>query len=161
MGEIIFLILIAAVSGVYLGQTFSYPMPKLDNTGGPALFPQIICILLIVMVLIRIITIVARKDFKHFRFLEMFKGTTGLFSISVIVMILIMKPVGFVVSSFVFLSVVSNALYYAKTDDRRLGGTVKIVLREVLFLAFVVGLYFFFTRILFVALPQGILKGLL
>lgn len=161
MGEIIFLILIAAISGLYLGQTFGYVMPKLDNSGGPALFPQIICVALLVLILIRIITILVRKEFNHFHFLEMFRGSTGVFSISVIVMVLIMRPVGFIVSSFLFLTVVSNALYYLKTEDKSLGGVKSIVLREALFLAFVLGLYAFFTRVLFIALPKGILKGLL
>lgn len=161
MGEIIFLILIAAISGLYLGQTFGYAMPKLDNSGGPALFPQIVCVVLIVLVLIRLAAILMRKEFKHFYFLEMFQGSTGVFSIGVIAMVLVMRPLGFVPAAFLFLSGVSNALFYFKTGDRRLGGVKSVALREALFLAFVLALYFFFTKVLFIALPKGILKGLL
>lgn len=159
MGEIIFLLLLAGVGVVYLVQTGSYRTPLLDNSGGPALFPRIVCIALIALIVIRIIQIIAQKGMKNkFKFLELFKGYTGFFSIATIVLILVIQYLGFIVSCFLYLTVVANGLYYFKNGSV---GTVKsIILREILFLAFVMGLYLFFTRILFVAFPQGILSGL-
>lgn len=158
MGEIILLLIVAGISGIYLGQTFDYRMPKLENSGGPALFPKMVLIILIILVLIRVIVIIVHKDFKHFKFFELFKGSTGLFSISLIVMIFIMPYLGFIVTCFLFMTITSHALLYIKT--KTFGGARKIIMREVFFLVFAVGLYLFFTKVLFVSLPTGILSGL-
>lgn len=158
MGEIIFLLLLAGVGVVYLVQAGGYKTPLLDNSGGPAMFPRIVCVILIALIVLRIVQIISQKKFKGFRFFELFKGSTGLFSISTIAMIFLIEPLGFIVTCFLYMTVVGNGLYYMKTGTI---GTVKnILLRELLFLAFVLGLYFFFTQILYVGFPRGILSGL-
>lgn len=159
MGEIIFLLLFAGISVTYFTQTFGYSTPLLDNSGGPALFPRIICIALCALIVIRIIQIISRKKYEHFHFFELFKGSTGMFSISTIVMILLIPYLGFLVTCFLFLTFSGNALFYIK--QKSFGKGWQIALRELLFLAFVIGLYLFFTHILYVALPAGILKGIL
>lgn len=158
MGEIIFLLIVAGVGGLYLSQTFGYTIPMLDNSGGPALFPKIVCVGLIILVIFRIIQIVSQKDYKHFRFMELFKGSTGFFFLSVVALIVLMPHLGFIVTCFLFETITGNVLMYLK--KKTLGCPWQIIVREVFFLAFVIGLYFFFTKILFVALPTGILSGL-
>lgn len=159
MGEIIFLLLIGATSGLYYYQTLSYRMPKLDNSGGPAIFPKFVCLILIGFVIIRIIQIILKKEKKEFHFFEIFKGTKGLLFISFTVLVFVIKPLGFVLTCFLFLSFVANALMYSK--ENTLGSTKSIIIREVIFLAFPIALYYFFTKVLFVALPAGILGNLL
>lgn len=159
MGEIIFLVILAGVAGLYFYQALGYAMPKLDNSGGPAIFPKFVCAVLICLIIIRIITIIAKKEKKPFHNFELFKGSTGLLFISFVVFVVIVKPLGFILASFLFLSFVSNALYFVKTNT--IGSVKSIVFREVLFILFPVLLYFFFTKVLFIALPAGILKGIL
>lgn len=159
MGEIIFLLLLVATAVIYIVQTLDYTTPLLDKSGGPAMFPQIVCGVLIVLILIRIIQILAQKNFKKFHFFELFKGSTGLFSISTIVMILLIQPLGFLITCFLYLTIVANALLYIKTKS--FGKVWQIITREASFLAVVVGLQLFFTEVLYVAIPLGILKGLL
>lgn len=159
MGEIIFLLLLAGTSGLYYAQTLKYRMPKLDNSGGPAIFPKLVCLFLIAFIVIRILTIVLKKEKKEFHFVELFKGTKGLLFLSFTVLVFIIKPVGFVLTSFLFLSFISNALLYAKENN--FGSTKSIVIREIVFLVFPLGLYYFFTKVLYVAIPAGILGFIL
>lgn len=158
MGELIFLIIIGGMGALYLFQTFGYRMPMLDNSGGPALFPQIVCIILLVLVVIRIIQIVSQKEFKKFQFLELFKGSMGFFCIGTVVLVVAMPYLGFLVACFLYLTVEANGLLYLKNGS--FGSIGRIIGRELFFVAFVVLLYVFFTHVLFVALPGGILKGL-
>ncbi len=159
MGEILFLLLISGAAGLYFYQATGYRMPKLDNSGGPAIFPKFVCAILICLVVIRIITVLSKKDFKKFYFFELLKGSMGVFFISFVVLVLVIKPVGFVLTSFIFLSFTSNYLFYEKNGT--LGKLRSIALREVVFIIFTLVLYFFFTKILYIALPAGILKGIL
>lgn len=159
MGEIVFLALLAGAAGLYFYQTLGYAMPKLDNSGGPAIFPKFVCIVLICLIIIRIVTIIAKKEKKPFHFIELFKGSTGLLFVSFVIFVVVVKPLGFILASFLFLTFVSNALHYVKLNT--LGSGKSIVFRELLFILFPVLLYYFFTNVLFIALPAGILKGIL
>ncbi len=159
MGEIVFLLCIAGVGAAYYLEATGYAMPKLDNSGGPAFFPKLICAILVVLILARVIQIIARKDKNRFVYKNLFLGTTGFFTIGVILFVLLMPFLGYIISCFLFLSIVSNALLYAKTKSF---GTVKsIIVRELSFLVFVTVLYYFFTHVLYVAFPDGILKSVI
>ncbi len=159
MGEILFLLIISGAAGLYFYQATGYRMPRLDNSGGPAIFPKFVCAILICLIIIRIITILSKKEFKKFHFFDLFKGSMGIFFISFVILVLIIKPVGFVLTSFLFLSFTINYLFYFKNGT--FGHTGSIVLREIVFVLFTLVLYFFFTKILYIALPAGILKGTL
>ena len=159
MGEVIFLAIIAGLAGLYYYQATGYRMPKLDNSGGPAVFPKFVCIALICLILIRIIIIISKKEKKHFSFFELFKGSTGILFIGFIVYVLAIKVLGFVIASFLFLTIVGSGLRYAKLNS--FGNAKTIVLQEILFIAFPILLYYFFTRVLYIALPAGLLEGIL
>ena len=159
MGEILFLLIVSGAAGLYFYQATGYRIPKLDSSGGPAIFPKFVCAILICLILIRLIIILSKKDYKKLHIIELLKGSMGVFFISFVVLVIIIKPIGFVVTSFLFLTFTSNYLFYAKNGT--VGSIKSVALREIVFIAFTVILYFFFTKILYIALPAGILKGIL
>lgn len=158
MGECIFLGVLAVLSGVYYVQTLGYEAVIGDASGGAGFFPRLVCIGLILLALIRFFQIVKKKEWGHFKMMEMFQGMMGMFTISTLLLVVSMPYLGFVVSGFLYLTVVCGILRKAKTGEPEV--KLQFLLREAVFLCLLFGIYSFFTKILFVALPAGILTFL-
>lgn len=158
MGECIFLGILSILSGIYFVQTLGYSVVIGDTSGGAGFFPRIVCIGVIVLAAIRVVQIVRQKEIQHFRMVEMFQGVTGMFSLSTLFLVIVMPYLGFVVSGFIYLSIVSGGLLKARTGS--IGSSRGIMIREAAFLILLIGIYIFFTRILFVALPAGFLGAI-
>ncbi len=158
MGEIIFLIVLAAAGISMFGMSFGFQVSRIDTSGGPALFPRIVIIILLVFIAMRIVMISKDKEEKEkkFHFLEMFQGSRLIFLFMFLGYALLMKPLGFVISSSLFLIIAVTFLYKKQYGERI---TVKkgLILYPAILICVAV-LYYIFVNKLNVLLPGGILN---
>ncbi len=157
MGELIFLALIGIVGVLCYNETLSYSVAEYDRTGGPAMYPQLVLILLFIALALRAIQILMTKEKPKFKWFTLFKGSRGVFFIAFVLFVFLMDPLGFIVDATLFLTGTSLYLYYQTTGDKTLGGAKAITLKVVLFAAFNTAVFLFFTSVLNVGVPEGIL----
>ncbi len=153
MGELVFLLVIAALAIGMFVMTFSFPTSIVDKSGGPALFPRILIGLLLLLLIIRFIQILKGRKEK-FYFLEFFTGNRLIVFLSLVFLVASMSTLGYVISTSLFVLGLVN-LFYAKVHGQ-LGGLKKIIIRNISLLVLVVGVYWFFLNVLHITLPQGI-----
>lgn len=158
MGEIIFLIILAAAGVGMFGMSFGFQVSRIDTSGGPALFPRIVIVILLAFIIIRIVMISKNKEElgKKFHFLEIFMGSRLVFLLLFLAYALLMKPLGFVISSSLFLMIAVTFLHKKQYGE---GVTAKkgLILYPVIVIAVTV-LYYIFVYKLNVLLPGGILN---
>lgn len=140
------------------GMSYGFQVSRIDTSGGPALFPRIVILLLLVFIIMRIVMISKDKEElgRKFHFLEMFQGSRLVFLLLFLGYALIMKPLGFVISSSLFLIIAVTFLHkkqYGKGITVKMG----LVLYPVIVIAVTV-LYYIFVNKLNVLLPGGILN---
>lgn len=160
MGELIFLAILAVVGGLCYAETTTYTIATYDRTGGPAMYPQLILILLFVALAIRAVQVLLSKEKPKFKWFTLFQGPRCIFFIAFVLFVVLMEPLGFVVDATLFMSATSFYLYYKTTGDKSLGGAKVIVTRVLLFAFFDVAVFLFFSSVLNVAVPEGILSFL-
>lgn len=158
MGEIFFLLILAAAGIGMFGMSFGFQVSRIDSSGGPALFPRIVIVILLVFVIIRITMISKNKEelSRKFHFVEIFQGSRLVFLLLFLGYALLMKPLGFVISSSLFLIASVTFLHKKQYGE---GITVKkgLILYPVIVAAVTV-LYYIFVYKLNVLLPGGILN---
>ncbi len=158
MGEIVFLTIVAATAGVMYWMTFDFRVSILDKSGGPGLFPRIIVILLLFFIVIQIIETIRKKETgKKFAFVEMFEGIRLVYIVATMVYMLTIKWVGYVPVTFAYLVFCITVLHRRETGER--GGWKQIGVLAGVNAALVVGVYLFFTRVVNILLPAGIIGG--
>jgi len=157
MGELIFLGILLAICVYFFTLTSGFAVSILDKSGGAAVFPRIVIIFLAVFIIARMVTVLLEKEKKPFAFLELFQGMRLFFFASLVIYILALKPVGYVLTTTAFLVVVINGFYYKVKGNW--GSVPAIVVRNMLLVAFVMLMEFFFVRILHIMLPAGIWPG--
>lgn len=160
MSELIFLAILAIVGGLCYGETLTYTVAEYDRTGGPAMYPQVVLILLFIALALRAIQILMKKEKPKFKWFTLFKGTRCVFFLAFVLFVILMQPLGFIVDSTLFLTATSLYLYYQTTGDKTLGGAKAITLKVVLYAAFNTLVFLFFTSVLSVGVPYGILSFL-
>ena len=158
MGEIFFLIILAAAGVGMFGMSFGFQVSRIDSSGGPALFPRIVIIILLLFIAIRMIMVSKSKEElgKKFHFLEIFQGSRLIFLLMFLGYAVLMKPLGFVISSSLFLIIAVTFLYKKQYGERI---TVKkgLILYPVILISVAV-LYYIFVNKLNVLLPGGIIN---
>ena len=155
MGELIFLGLIMAICGVFFGLTFDFQVSLLDRSGGAALWPRIIIVFLLIFLIIRFIQVLRTGKKEEFVFLELFKGPRFFLLACLTVYIFIFRPLGYIISTSLFLLVVVNVFYKWTRDNY--GSVKSIVTRNVLLILFVLALNYFFAEVVNIPLPTGTL----
>ena len=111
MGELIFLALIGIVGVLCYNETLSYSVAEYDRTGGPAMYPQLVLILLFIALALRAIQILMTKEKPKFKWFTLFKGSRGVFFIAFALFVFLMDPLGFIVDATLFLTGTSLYLY--------------------------------------------------
>jgi hypothetical protein len=154
MGEIIFLSFLGSIGVVLYILTYSFEINLLDKSGGAAMFPRIVIIFLLVFIIIRIIFLIIAQKRTPFVFKELFQGKKLLFVTSLAAYVILMKPLGYIICSILFLLFIVNNFYVSVHSG---WGTPKqIAVRNILSILFVIGMKFFFSNVLKVFLPAGI-----
>ena len=119
------------------------------------MWPRIIIAFLMIFVIIRFIQVIRTKKKEEFVFLELFRGPRLFLLSALVVYIIAFKYIGYIPSTCLFLLTVVNVFYKWTTGNF---GTVKsIVIRNVLIIAFVIALYYFFAEVVNIPLPTGTL----
>lgn len=161
MSELIFLGILAVIGFLCFGETMTYSVAQYDRTGGPAVYPQIVLLLLFIALVLRGIQVLMTKERTKFKWATLLRGPRGSFFLAFLLYTILMKPLGFIVDSTLFLTFASLFLYYKTTDDRTLGGKKVVITRFVVSAVFSGAVSFFFTKVLLVAVPAGILSSIL
>lgn len=154
--ELIFLAIIAIFALVFFKETTTYSIASFDTSGGPAIFPQYILILLLVAILALMIQKIIKKDFKGFFFLEIFKGDRGIGMVSLVVYLALLRILGFTLSTIIFLIFLVNYLYRVNHDNT-FGDGKHIALRTGFSILFAVVIQYIFVHLMHVMLPKGII----
>lgn len=155
MGEIIFLAVFLFAAIFLYTLTGDFRISKMDTSGGAAMFPRLVILLLCICLLLRIGQIIWKKEKKGFVWKELFIKARAFFVLSLLAYVVLLKPLGYILATGLFLMVTVNRLYhYQKGSYGRAG---EILLRNLLLLAFSLVMYFAFSGILSVNLPKGLL----
>lgn len=158
MGELIFLGIIVIISAIMFGMTYDFKVSILDKSGGAGLWPRIVIVFLIIMTIIRFIQVLKEKDRQPFAFLELFRGMRLFFLLALGIYIILIKPLGYIIATLLFLFITVNLFYYKSNDH--IGSFKSIIIRNMFIIGFVFGLYFFFANIVYIMLPKGLLLAL-
>lgn len=153
MGELIFLGIFTVVSIYFFYLTGDFRVSVLDKSGGAKVWPRIVLIFLLIFLIIRIIQVLREKDKKHFVFKELFTGTRLFFFLSFVAYIILLKFLGYFITTFSFLVVTINYFYKHVKGDY--GTKKQIIIRNVLLLAFTFLMWAFFSEILHIMLPSS------
>lgn len=157
MGELIFLLILIAGSLFLLWQTGSFPSSAMDNSGGAALFPRVVLGLLILLLVLRIIQILCSKEKEPFIFERLFKGSPGIFLLSIFLYILLFSVLGYILATFLY--AVAAITYCYKKKYGNFGTVKSILVRIAVSAAGTLLLYWFFSDILVVRMPMGPFAG--
>lgn len=155
MGELVFMALVLVVCGVFFGMSFDFKTSVLDTSGGAAFWPRIVIVFLACFVIIRGIQVIKNKDNRQFVFGELFRGSRLFFLLSLTGYIVLFKFAGYLVTTMLFLLITVNVFYKITRDN--FGSVRSIVIRNAAAVAFSFGCYFFFTKVVHIALPQGMI----
>jgi|GEM_PF-1750238 len=155
MGEIIFLAMFFVLSIYLYSLTGTFRASKMDASGGAAMFPRIVIILLCACLVIRIIQIIMQKEKKKFVWKELLEPARLFFVLCLVIYVVMLKTLGYIPATGLFLLVVVNRLYYLQ--KRNYGGKQEILIRTGLLIAFVIAMHFVFAGVLSVNLPKGFL----
>ena len=156
MGEIIFLLCFLVVSIYMYVLTGSFRISKMDRSGGAAMFPRIVIVLLMICLLLRMLQIFREKEKREFVWKNLFSRGRMEFTAALVVYVICLKPLGYIVTTCAFLFFTVNRFYYLEEDN--LGTKKGILIRSVVLAVFAVIMYFVFSGVLAVSLPKGILK---
>lgn len=154
MGEILFLLCFAVISLIMFYLTGDFRVSKMDTSGGAALFPRIVIILLLIFLAVRIVEIVRAKEKKAFAGKELFTGSRCYFIIGFVLYVILLKPVGYILATVLFLAFVVNRFY--KIEKGTMGTAVQIAVRNLIMIVFVLAMNWAFGTILSVNLPSGL-----
>lgn len=156
MGELIFNALLAVVAVILYVLTFSFPTSIFDKSGGAAMYPRIVIIFLLVLLAIRTLQVLRSPEEKarKFVFLEMFKGPRLVYILTTLAYFLLVKPVGFILATIVYLIWSISYFYYLQEEKRPSGKVISIICAAVI--PGVVILDYVFCKVLGVLLPAGI-----
>ncbi len=160
MGELIYMAIIAVIAIFMFIVSGSFPVSIIDKSGGASLFPRVVVVLLLCFMAIRTVFVLRDKELreKTFIFLEIFKGPRLVYLLGTFTYILLIQPLGFVITTSLYLFGMSNFMYYKQKDSIMSMQRSSIIFFSGLTVS--LGMYLFFTRVLSILLPQGILGWL-
>ena len=155
MGELVFMALLCVMGVACFIDTLHFRVSLLDRSGGAAVFPRVVIVLLLLLVCIRIVMILRDGNRPHFVFLEAFAGARLAYLIALAALVFTIKPIGFLPAMSAFMLFTANYFYFRTHGS--LGKAWFVILRSVSLVAFVAVVYYFFTGVLHVMLPAGLL----
>ena len=139
MGETIFLLCFCAAAIAMYGMTGNFRISKMDTSGGAAMFPRIVIILLLVF-----LAIMGR---------ELFTGSRFFFLICFCAYVVCLKLLGYRVATYLFLLFSVNG--FMKVEKGAYGTARELVVRNLILLVFVLAMYCLFGTVLSIKLPTG------
>ena len=151
--EFVFLLILLGLSLTLLGQTFQYEIPSFDTSGGPAMFPQYVLVMLIIAIVFLLIQLAWRKQGRTFVFGEVFRGGQGVFLGSLALYLLLLSPFGFLASTILFLLFTVN--YLAQRYHGSLGTGKAIAVRSLVSVVVACTVNYLFAGVFRIMLPTG------
>jgi|GEM_PF-1630364 len=158
MEELLLLVVLTGMDLLYYFETFSYKKALFDKTGGPAIYPRVILVLLLISIAIRVIQILKRHEYEPSVLKGLVTGSRGVFLWAYIAYVLLMEPLGMIIDTVCYLIFICHYMIYAR--DGKLGSKTSILKHNVSFVLLTLGIYLFFTLVMNVAVPKGLLSSL-
>ncbi len=156
MGEIVFLTILGLISIGLFALTATFPVNNMDTTGGAAMFPRAVIILLGILLIVRLVQIIKSKKFHaHFAFIELFQGSTGIFLLGIFLYILLFSVLGYILSTLIYSFAAVTYCYSKKYGN--IGSAKAIAIRGMASIGGTLLLYWFFSYVLMVRMPEGLL----
>ncbi len=157
MGELIFEAVLAIIGAAMFFVSFSFRESIIDQSGGPGLFPRIVIIMLFVALAARAFVVLRndKEKAKKFTFFEMFMGNRLIFLLIFLAYILLVRPLGFLISTWAFMLITIPFLYKLQYGKRMSGKAIAI--ESAISIAGVFILYYVFSECFNVLLPAGLL----
>ena len=156
MGELIFFGIWAVIAVVMFCVSFQFPVLKIDPSGGGGVFPRIVTIIFLCLMLLRTIQIfVTKQTKKKFNFIEIFKGPSLVYLIVTLLYFLVVKYVGFLVSTILYL--LGMMAYCYKVSEGKRQPKKHFVIMLILVVIGISAFDWLFVSQLKVLLPKGIL----
>lgn len=153
MGELLFAVLLLVIGGFFFLQTLDFKVIALmDPVMGPARFPQIVIVVLMVSVLGLIIKRILRKETSQFVFKELFQGVQLRFGLMILVYIVLLERAGFLLTSSLFLIASTTYLYFV--EHKAVPKKITLV-RSLLIVGATFCVQMLFTKAMGVMLPIG------
>lgn len=150
------MLLFAAISSVMFYMTGDFRISKMDTSGGAALFPRIIIILLLIFIAVRVIQILISKEKKNFAGKELFIGSRLYFIVCLVLYVVSLKVLGYIIATSLFLLFTVNR--FVQIEKGTIGKAAQIVVRSAVMIVFVLAMNWAFGTFLSVHLPPGLLS---
>jgi hypothetical protein len=155
VGELIFMAVVAVISVIMFVMSFFFQTSLIDQSGGPALFPRIVIILLLFFMIMRAVSVIRSQEAlkKKFVFFEMFHGSRLFFILLFLGYACVVQTLGFAISSSLF-AIIAITYLHKKQYGRNITLKKGAVLYSTVVLS-IFALYFVFTRYFSILLPSG------
>lgn len=147
MGHAVFLAVIFVSAALLYRQTYNFEQNFLAASSGPDIVPR--CILICIMLLAAAIFVRDFRKRKHFVFMELFRGSTGIVTLMLPGYLVGVAFLGFCVPSFLMLSILFTFLSPAPLTPCRMAryGLVSLILTG--------GTFTLFGNVFHIMLPTG------
>lgn len=156
MGELVFFGIWAVIAVVMFCVSFQFPVLKIDPSGGGGVFPRIVIIVFMSLMLLRTIQVfVTKQTKKKFNFIDIFKGPSLVYLLVTLVYFLVVKYVGFLVSTILYL--LGMMFYCYRVSEGKYQSKKHFLIMSILVLVGVTAFDWLFASQLKVLLPKGIL----
>ncbi len=157
MGELIFMGIVAVVALIMFIMTYSFPTSIIDKSGGAALFPRIVMLLLLFFMILRVVEIIRKKELhKKFAFIEIFEGSRLVYILSTLAYMISIRYMGYIITTAAYL--IFTIIYFYKKETGEDFKKIRLVLTILINAALVTGVYFIFSDVLNILLPEGIIR---
>lgn len=157
MGELIFNAIVAALAIAMFAVSYTFPVSIIDKSGGAGLFPRAVVLFLLAFLLIRTLQILRSPEerARKFVFTEIFKGARLVYLLSTLAYFLLVKYVGFILTTVVYLAVM--IVFFYKLQEGHLPSRRSTAVICVSSAAGAVLLDYLFCHLMGVLLPAGLL----
>lgn len=147
MGQIVFHVVLIGIMGIFLKESFAINISRMNDPIGAAGFPRIIMILALVLLVISLINVIRKNKGKLYKGEKVQELNPTFLSLigSIVLYILLIRYIGFLISSFILI----GAILYILGHRKVISGLLISVIA-----AF--GYTIVFGRLLSVPLPRGI-----
>ncbi len=155
MGEVYFNLFLFIVSVAGLANTFTWPVIQ-DTSGGPATYPRMILIALLICSAIRMWQVLRQKkeERTEFVFMNLFQGHRGFFLLALVIYVASLNVLGFMIATIIYLNVVVNVMIYFSKGAFAIDKWFFV--RGICLVGAACGVTWFFHSALRVMVPTGI-----
>lgn len=151
---IIFMLALAIIPGYMIFESMGYGENMLDKYSGPAMMPQTIATIWLVLIGIQILRYILSNNKKNPKFISLFKGNSLFFLVSILAYAICYDILGYLFSTIIF-SI--GAMLYLEKKSEGVLPKKSIIRSSIIGLSLALGTYIFFVYGAGISMPKGFL----